>query len=195
MENTQAQFLRTLAGDVQHAFDRVDTSTTASDRRNLLRTIVSAVEGVSWTYRAHIVFIVSEFDAVPVPDALSEEQARYISSTDLIKLTTKLAKTICPDMAVDFGTIGWVHLNHTIRMRNRITHPKSLDDLTISDQDIDQAKFGFFWFLDTATRIMEDTLAEYSGLVSDLKALGQQLTDGDPDALDLYHRTNRDRDL
>ena len=79
-------------------------------------------------------------------------------------------------------------------MRNRITHPKNIRDLAVSEQEIEAAKLGFFWFLDIALRVMEETVKEFSVLVVDLKKLGQELKQGDPDALDLYRRAHRDSD-
>ncbi|WP_145902276.1 MULTISPECIES: hypothetical protein [Sphingobium] len=208
MEREHTEFLRLLAGDVQHALDLAALSASPTDRRNLLRTIISAAEGISWIYRVHVLSVAKEFDATTpfIEMALAEasfsvseqgeivEQARYTSLTAIIRLTTRIAQSICPDLDVDFGGVGWMHLKDAIKMRNRITHPKNIRDLAVSEQEIEKAKLGFFWFLDIALRVMEETVKEFSVLVVDLKKLGQELRRGDPDALDLYRRAHRDSD-
>ena len=203
MDSDQVEFLRVLADDVQHALDRTDTG---SDRRNLLRTIISAAEGVSWIYRAHVLSMAKEFDvSTPLIDlAFSEatysvdeqgniiEQARYISMTAMIRLTTKVAQSLCTDLAVDFGSHGWQCLRDTIRLRNRITHPKNAADLSISVKEIDNAKTGYFWFLDMSMHVMETTMKEFSSLVVGMGEVVEKLKSGDPDTLALYHRVHRD---
>jgi hypothetical protein len=203
MDSDHVEFLRILADDVQHALDRTDTE---SERRNLLRTIISAAEGVSWIYRTHVLSIAKEFDAAtPLMDlAFSEatysvneqgniiEQARYISLTAMIRLTTKVAQSLCADLNVDFGSQGWQSLRDTIRLRNRITHPKNAADLSISLKEIDDAKTGFFWFLDMSMHVMEATTREFSSLVVDMGEVVEKLKSGDPDTLALYHRAHRD---
>lgn len=203
MDSDHVEFLRILADDVQHALDRTDAE---SERRNLLRTIISAAEGVSWIYRAHVLSIAKEFDAAtPLIDlAFSEatysvneqgniiEQARYISLTAMIRLTTKVAQSLCPDLNVDFGSQGWQSLRDTIRLRNRITHPKNAADLSISFKEIDDAKTGFFWFLDMSMHVMEATMKEFSALAADMGQVVEKLKSGDPDTLALYHRAHRD---
>ncbi|MEG8219939.1 hypothetical protein OSJ57_04810 [Sphingomonas sp. HH69] len=206
MAREHVEFLRILADDVQHALDRTAASDIESDRRNLLRTIISAAEGISWVYRAHVLFMAKEFDAAtPLIElafaeatyAVNEqgqivEQARYISMTAMIRLTTKVAQSICADLNVDFGSQGWQSLRDTIKLRNRITHPKNADDLAISVEEIDHAKTGFFWFLDMSMHVMEATLKEFSGLVSDIGEVVEKLKSGDPETLALYQRAHRD---
>jgi hypothetical protein len=208
MEREHTEFLRLLAGDVQHALDRTALSASPTDRRNLLRTIISAAEGISWIYRVHVLSVAKEFDATtPLMEmALAEasfsvseqgvivEQARHISLTAIIRLTTRIAQSICPNLDVDFSVIGWKHLKDAIKMRNRITHPKNICDLAVSEKEIESAKLGFFWLLNTTLHVMEETVKEFSVLVADLKKLGEELRQGDPDALDLYQRAHRDSD-
>lgn len=205
MSQVQNQFLRILLDDVQRALDRTALTDTQSDRRNLLRTIISAAEGVSWTYRIHVLSVAQQFDAVTpqIEMAFAEasfsisgsgdivEQTRYVPLTAMIRLITNVAQSFCPDAEVDFSDAGWQKLRIGIAARNRITHPKNDGDLILSDAEIEAAKTGFFWFLNASGNVMEKIVEAYSHLVAGLKQLGQELSSGDPEALELYHRVHQ----
>jgi hypothetical protein len=191
---------------VQHALDRAAVDGTPPDRRNLLRTIISAAEGISWVCRSHVLSIAEELgETTPFMElAFSEaslfvnergeivEQPRYISTIAMIRLTARVATQLCPDSTVDLGTTGWRCLKNAFQTRNRITHPKSSSDLAISDEEMACAKVGFFWFLDFSIHLMEETMKAFSTHVSLAKDLVDRLKAGDPDALALYNRVHQD---
>jgi hypothetical protein len=169
LDQTQIEFLRQLMQDVQLASDALEASDTLADRRNLLRTMVSAAEGATWVYRTHIFSTAKEMDATnPLMEmafaeasfSVSEKgeiipQARFVSLTAAIRMATRVAQSLHPDVDVDFGCSGWNHLRGAIVARNRITHPKNMDDLSLSKQDIQNAKEGFFWLLSMSMDVME----------------------------------------
>jgi len=47
---------------------------------------------------------------------------------------------------VDTSSKGWMAFNESIRIRNRLTHPKSLEDFTVSDSDLQTAFMTSLWF-------------------------------------------------
>jgi hypothetical protein len=208
MDKEHIEFLRILLGDVQCALDRTSLSDTPADRRNLLRTIISAAEGASWVYRMHILSMAKGLDvATPQMEmAFAEasvtvtakgeilEQPRYISLTAMILLVTKTAQSFCPDLNVDFGDAGWQKLKNAIAARNRITHPKRYEDLVLSDADIEAAKTGFFWFLDMSMYVMEQTVRELRITVLIARKVVGELVDGNPDTLALYERVHREHE-
>lgn len=208
MGNDHTEFLRILLEDVQWALDRTSLSDTPADRRNLLRTIISAAEGASWMYRIYILSMAKELGvATPQMEmAFAEasisvtakgeivEHPRYISLTAMILLVTKTAQSFCPDLQVDFGDAGWQKLKNAISARNRITHPKRYEDLVLSDAEIEAAKIGFFWFLDMSMYVMEQTVHELRITALIARKVVGELIDGNPDTLALYERVHRERD-
>ena len=202
---TELSFLATLALDIESALGQVDASDTASNRRNALRTIISAMEGASWIYRTHVLSVAQglnlaspklEFAFAETFLFVSEqgeirEQQRFVSTTAMIRLTTKTAQEICSDLEVDFMHAGWQKLQNAIRLRNRITHPKGINDLAVSRQDMEAAKSGVDWFLTTVITVMEATVRELSAYSAEAKDFIAKLRSGDPDTLALYERVRR----
>lgn len=202
MNKDQIAFVKSLAGDVQWSLDQITHADTQAARRNMLRTFVAAAEGISWVFRMQILAIAKECDASSpaIEMAFAEaaytvtaageirEQARFVPLTAMIRLTTKVAQSYCPDLVIDFGLVGWEDLKRAIAARNRITHPKGDDDFLVRKHEIDAAKSGFFWFADMAVGVMEHamkTVAEY-------RDFAQKLIAGDPDARALYERAHQD---
>ena len=208
MEKDGIDFVRILLEDVQEALDLAVKGCSPSVRRSVLRTVISAAEGVSWNYRSYILSVAREIGrATPLMElafaeasyAVNErgdlvEQARYISLTAMIRLTTKVAQSICSDLTIDFGVGGWSDLKNAISARNRITHPKSAEDLVVSEKEIETVKVGFFWFLEMSSYVMDEVTKEFSIHVHMAREVLGLLKEGNPDILDLYNRVHQDHD-
>ena len=53
----------------------------------------------------------------------------------------------------DYGTTGWESLRDSIRIRNRLTHPKNRDDMIVSDLELSQVMNGGRWFNDSVSEL------------------------------------------
>lgn len=203
LDKDQTKFLRALVEDVQHAMALATAHDEPSDRRNGLRSIIAATEGLSWIYRTHVLSVARELDS-PTPlmelafsessffvseDGEIVEQTRFISTTAMIRLSTQTAERLCPGLDVDFGTSGWQMLKVAIRMRNRITHPKGIDDLIVSTQDLETANAGFVWLLAIVVHVMEHTLRELAIFAQIGRKLVEQLREGDAETMALFQET------
>ncbi|MEO8724327.1 MAG: hypothetical protein ABI395_12575 [Sphingobium sp.] len=200
-ETVDFDFIRILVNDVQHALNLARNSNEQTDKRNLIRTIISAIEGLSWHCRNHIQAIIKDIDHIPpfIELAFSEttysinahgilvQQPRFIPMTTMIRFLVNVAKTFCPDLNIDFGSEGWDNLKKATAIRNRITHPKSVQDLEISDQDIDIANMGFFWFLDITGDVMESMMHQLRVDTDLLRQILKELNEGDLETIALYH--------
>jgi hypothetical protein len=206
MSTIETQFLRQLMQDVQSALDALETSDHISDRRNLLRTMMSAAEGVTWVYRNYVFSIAKEMEASdPLMEMAYAEasfqvtetgeivpQPRFVTLPAAIRMATRTAHTLNPDVNVDFGGREWSSLRKAILLRNRITHPKKLDDLLVYEDDISSAKEGFFWLLDMSITVMDLCTKAFSTHVEEAKDFLTRLVAGDPGALDLYDQAHRE---
>lgn len=208
MQREHIAFIRSLTGDMQWALNQLQIQDAEVARRTLVRTAVSGAEGMSWIYRTHVLSIAKEFDlTTPMMEmAFAEasfsvtdtgrivEQARYVSLPASFRLITNVAKLCCDEVDVDFGCVEWAEFKRTIAIRNRLTHPKSHDDLLLSDNEVEAAKVGYFWLFDMAITVMEQTVEAYRQHVANAKDVIGKLISGDPDTLALYERAHRELD-
>ncbi len=194
------RFLRVLVNDVIHAIERYDGNDTETTRRDLVRTTFAAVEGVTWDYQQFIWRVAN--DIAPLSPIMElafgqksytvdekghlQEVTRFIPIPAMIRLTTRLACELCPELLIDFGEQGWSDLKLAIKVRNRITHPKNLTDLKISDGDISMCYSGFFWLLSSVIIAMEATTGALSDYLKEITFITEKLKNGDEEMLRLY---------
>lgn len=190
----QQSFLRTLVEDVQAAVRRSQRSDTARHRREAVRTIFAAIEGISWTCREFVRESAKSLDALDptLEMALREQtyfvsergkvstQTRFISFTAMFKLISRIAEEIATSLHVDFSERGWQGILHSLDTRNRLMHPKSFSDLAVSLDDVQQADLAFRWMLQTSLRMMESVQAEMKLYNQTARELVDALTRGDP---------------
>jgi hypothetical protein len=50
------------------------------------------------------------------------------------------------DFAIDTSGTEWTNLVNSLKVRDRLTHPKNASDLCVSDDEIRQAVTSMFWF-------------------------------------------------
>ncbi len=193
-------FLGILMHDVLNAIQRRDLDDTQATRRDLIRTMFAAIEGASWEYREHVRSVADDLDAMPplMDMALSgktyrvkengeiDEQIRYISMPAMIRLTTRLAENVCLGFEFDFKNNGWANFKRSITIRNRITHPKSVDDLRITDDEIAVSQSAFFWIIHLTQYVMDLTMLELSRQSKHLKQFVDKLIAGDETVLAQY---------
>lgn len=193
-------FIGILMHDVLLAIQRRQLEDVQATRRDLIRTMFAAIEGASWEYREHVRSIAADLESLPplVEMALAEktyrvaengeidEQVRYISIPAMIRLTTRLAESICPGFEFDFKNVGWMNFKTSIKIRNRITHPKTRGDLEIADDEIAICQSAFFWIINLTQYFTELTMLESSRRTKLLKQFVDRLIAGDESALAEY---------
>lgn len=201
-----AGFLGSLMFDVQDALKRQQMEDEPTNRRSLIRALIAAVEGLAWIYREHVVDIANTIDALTDTEraALADTaatvddtgristQKRYLSTTAMIRLTTRIAKKFAPDCAPDFGGTGWANLKATIALRNRIAHPKQQEDLEISDDDVARGILAFDWFIDVVIAVMAQSNDAFRDHVREVGEIADLLKAGDHKMLELYRQASGD---
>lgn len=183
-----------MVSDVVMALSNWQSDQSPINSRNLVRTTFAAVEGLSWQYKEHIIEIAREVGALS-PDeeaALSEvtyqissrgkinKQPRYIPMMTMLRLVTRIAEKLDSKLAIDFQGKGWLQLNEAIKIRNRITHPKSFSDMEIKRVDIATCIGGFEWLLDAITQGMQAANSAHRSHLTDVRQIVAKLQQGDP---------------
>mgnify|MGYP003625511438 CR=1 FL=1 len=193
-------FVGKLAFDVQRTLNRYEEDHMESNKRDVVRTIVAAIEGITWIYREHVQEIgVNLQTSNSLYDlAFSEKtysisdkgdlkmRPNFIPITSMIRLITNRAKELCPQLDIDFSASGWSDLQQTILIRNRITHPKARSDLKISQNEVQTARNGFFWFISFVPDVMGQTNQSLQKYAKTLTSFIEDLKSGDSEALKLY---------
>jgi FlaG/FlaF family flagellin (archaellin) len=177
-----------------------DIEPTQAHKRNSVRTIFTAIEGLSWLYREDIRSTANTIDPLSPLMELAftetsyfvnekghvQEQTRFISMPAMIRLASRVAEQICPKLKIDFGVTGWTDLQLAIKVRNRVTHPKSISDLQVSDGDIEISKSALLWFLELTNDVMEATLSASTQYLSELRFITEKMKAGDEKILEQY---------
>jgi hypothetical protein len=203
MTNVLSQsFERLLLEDVSSAESRLAVADTQGHRRDMIRTLFAAIEGMSWVYREHVRSLLATLGLLtPTADlALRDrsftvtergeilEQQRFVTLPSIIRLTTRQAQLIAPECTIDFSQSGWQAFKAAIDVRNRITHPKTISDLIVEALDLDQSRLGFFWLLGSMAAVMEMTNAVARRDLASAKHIIRQLSEGDEQTLFEYNQ-------
>lgn len=176
-------FIHALFEDVLTAQARWHKNNTQAIRRNLVRTIFTAIEGLNWQLRQDLLTTHGKHPAVghhEVAALLGESyrvndsgkiapQLRYIPLAASIRLVVHIMGRIRPGYGLDFGHVGWSLLMKSIDVRNRIAHPKTFDDLHVSDDEATDSWRAFLWFLTYVIRVMREQNADLETVSQKLK--------------------------
>lgn len=193
-------FLQTLVFDVAAAAGRHKLHESQQNSRDLIRTTLAAVEGVVWAYRVDVISTARSLDSMTQLDEfafmdsnyqITEQghivrQPRFISLLAMIRLATRLAVRIDPALEVRFDTAGWNDLRESIKVRNRVTHPKSENDLLINAAEIAACQNGFFWLLEVYCQVLKATNGALGGYAETVRKMLDGLNRGDPDIWAAY---------
>lgn len=162
-------FTHVLVGDVIAAQERLKLTDTQSLRRDLIRSTFAAIEGLHWQLKRNVLeharsklshheraAMMEETYAVDVKGNV-EAVPRFLPLPTAIRLVVQIVCRYRPAYKVDFSHRGWSNLKKAVAIRNRLVHPKTLEDLTVSDADINAAISAFHWMLALAIEVMSET--------------------------------------
>lgn len=194
-----------LFQDVQSAYNRQLENDTPTARRDLVRSIFAAIDGLVWQYRLFVKDILEDNGLLEPSEELAlldktytvakdgdvSLQARFLPILSAIRLTSKLAQRASPELQIDFGAQGWQFFQDAAAIRNRITHPKTASDLTISDEELSLCLEGFYWACETITQGMDASLELSRKEAANLLAFSKKLMSGDPETLAVYGAIRR----
>jgi hypothetical protein len=144
------RFEHVLLGDVVHAHLRLCDDDTEVHRREMVRACFSAIEGMFFLMKQSFLDHpnCSEILSIHERAALSEEsyqvakngrvtlQTRYTALPSMYKFLIRLAERTHPEYCNDtINARSWNAFLGAHGVRNRLTHPKDLDDLKVSRKE------------------------------------------------------------
>lgn len=198
--NEPDNFLNILVKDVAVSMSRKAASDTQVTRRDLIRTAFAAIEGLVWIFREEVIDAAeSTYGLEDDEKAIFEErqlsiteqgkisaQSRFISLASTIRLVARIASRINEADDVDFSGRDWDRFRKAIAVRNRITHPKSVGDLHVTEDDVDQVTNALFWFLERHTDVLARTVTTRKSHLGQFKDVLHKLESDDPEITALY---------
>ena len=165
----QDTFTSVLVKDVALAFgDVVGDEVPDAARRALIRTAFAAIEGILWQLKTGLadratitprMFTAGEesllFEETYEVDDDGEIRIlqRFIPLLRNIRVTVRILQRVRPGYTPDFSNHGWAAFRKSLAVRNRLTHPKSYNDLQVSDDELTNALAAFHWFLTLAFEV------------------------------------------
>ena len=174
MDPIQAQFraLRKLSGLLQQdviAVTKVRNLDPQVKRRSIIRSMFAWIEAETFIRKQMALLLckkgVTEFSLAELA-LLNEEQydidgqgnartrQKFLRLADNVKFGIRcICKATGIDYKVETATDGWQAFVRSIKLGNRITHPRNLDELFITKKDLQDIRGAFNWFLDNVVLI------------------------------------------
>lgn len=143
--------------DVIASCNRMEKEDTPAHRRDLVRAISFGIEGLEWSLRRgvlkHSKSLTSHEAAALAEESYKVDDRGNVNVATSLRLVIQVAKRL-PDYHEDLNHPAWTDLKAAVEVRNRLVHPKSLEDLTLTDDDISQSLSAFFWLIGTVALII-----------------------------------------
>jgi hypothetical protein len=181
----ELDFTRSLIEDVKAARDRLVEVDTQTHRRELIRSVFAAIEGLLWKLRQDVYRHAKSHPgllSIHEQAALREETYRvsdngrvritpqFLPLATSIRLVLLIVQRYRTDYKVDLNNKGWSDLKAAIEIRNRLVHPKDIAGLNVSPVEVDQAMFGLGWFLETEIKLLQEHMDQANEALAQLKA-------------------------
>lgn len=157
----ERSLIHALVGDVELALQRCQSEDSESNRRAAIRTIFAGIEGALWIAKSSAVGLAPALARLTVHEiaCLREEgysvtaagkvksQPKFTPVHTSVKLLIAIMRRIKADYELDLNHPAWAYLHNSTAVRNRLTHPKSRDDLVVSSEEVAEAWGAFNWML------------------------------------------------
>lgn len=190
-----------LVTDILTAWERCEQDKNNKVyKREFIRTSCVGVEGFSWLYKEYIKSIAKDLNILNSVELLAFDQKNYtisdngtlrdkdnyIPTLSMFRFVSKVAHEIAPHLEIDFNVEGWGKIKTAVKIRNRITHPKNIEDFDISNDDIQNVWDGVLWIISVIENAMIFTSEKYKIYLEDLRYVLQKLQEKDPKYIELY---------
>jgi hypothetical protein len=128
-------------------------------RRSVIRAIFAAVEGQLWVMKQKFldfagptltpaeVAMLREVQYGFGGDGGAVEKPARITLKENIRFAIAMMGRLHPGTAVDLGGSGWVALTNSLKVRDRLMHPKDSANIEVSEDEITTALDGLLWFM------------------------------------------------
>lgn len=146
-------------------------------KRSVARASFAFIEGIIYQVKKKAleqyksnkeIFSIGEFSLLneisfEIDDAGKvKERQKFISTIPNIKFTfTAFAKAFACDFTIDYGKKGWACLDKAYKIRNRLMHPKNINELQISKEDLKTIAYASNWFVSVYSKLQLSVIQSY----------------------------------
>jgi len=190
----QSGYYSILVADVAEALKQAHDTADLSARRSAIRAMFAAIEG-GIAHIKQMLLLDAEIapgSCSPAEMALLREEnysvdergnsrtrPQFISLPQNIRLTVRLFRKLHGDaLDPEFGHPGWQSLGEALKVRHRLTHPRSKEDLAVTTDELQSAFVGFMWFLALAVDAMHLMRSEMEARVQEMARYLPDLSKG-----------------
>jgi hypothetical protein len=100
-------------------------------------------------------------------------QTKFLRLQNNLRFTVKMyAKVFEYNYTLDVQGDGWQAFNRSIDIRHRLTHPKRVEELNISIEDVEDIQIGFSWYMESVGGLVRAAAIEFA------KKTEEQLSNG-----------------
>ncbi len=156
--------------DAVLAEKNIDTSDTPYNRRAMVRALFAMIEGTIFILKQMALATAAHQNILntgelllleeKIPEITSKGECRmqtkYINLKDNLTFVSHVIKRL-HGFTLQLGkdATHWEQFEKTIKVRNRITHPKDPNDLWVSDEDLKNIRAVSSWFFELLVDAME----------------------------------------
>lgn len=173
--------LMPLLEDAHWAEQALDKQDNQFTRRAYIRSIFAMIEGSIWVLKQTVIHAPVSDGGIkrllPGEYALLSDMTYELKSNGQIKEQTKylklpancrftfdvLAKYFRSEFNLGVGTVAWDNFLAAQEIRNRITHPKTVSEFEVSDNEIATCKEACSWFNDLIVTFFNGLVANGGG--------------------------------
>lgn len=161
--------LPALVEDMKTVEEKLDNQQYT--RRAYVRSLFAMIEGVTYAMKIAIFGIARSpvnHGNLEVPDLVVlkgstfdlndkgeiQEKEKHFRISDNLRFTIKSINRVLGSSIDLGGTQNWANFVRAVKIRNHVTHPKNLDDLNISDENLECIRAVNSWFNDIVVAMM-----------------------------------------
>lgn len=169
----QGYFFDLAVQDASGCIEEAGRTQLPRDRRSAVRAVFAFIDGCHEFVRGYVRDQARLFaHAYSVADlAVLSEESPYVDERGNVKvrplrvplvtsiraLVKLLEKNNDASHTVDLAHPGFAALSRALQIRNRIVHPKSIEDMELTDEEMQDVKDAFVWYLAFALRMSHAT--------------------------------------
>jgi hypothetical protein len=200
----------TLINDVQEANSLIQTNDIPSSRRALVRAAFAQIEG--WTFNTkRIALQLNGMFSDELSEAekflLKDQSFELDDKGDLRQMKAKLRlsqnvrfafravyHTLAQGDSLKVDGSGWESFRKSIKVRDRLTHPKEVSELEVTDEELKSVQIALIWFGDASLQVISSSAERTKQLITFLeletkKVNGEELNE---EELNSYSRVTKE---